>query len=482
LIGSLPILTKFQQHWEKRTPAHGDQPGVKSKLFLAFFALITNFPSTVFGNVIGSDFQNFNPTSNGIDFVTVESSETLRPGILNLGLFANYAINGLPEFEDGQVQRSRRGKIRNSLLSSDFNIGLGLTKNWDIGLNLPSTLAQDVKDKDQSRIQYAAKGQNEVRLNSKLRLIGNRRGGIALSGVISQNLIQDNPMLGDSSGVSYMLQLAGDKTFSHLAVGANIGYRWRTPGEPIDGIPLEPFGNQILASSAISYYFKAIRMKLIGEVYGAFPSNDDPEELQKLQRNAEGLLGIKTLITRNLAFHTGAGTHLNKTAVSPDYRVYAGINYTMGPLWNKKRKFRKRAKPAKPVSGGGISGYEEAFVLDNINFEFDSDFEVMPGAYAVLEKVFERIKSRKIDYQVIVEGHTDSFGTDEYNEELSERRAKTVRRYLIKEFSLEPNRVEAIGFGENNPVTSNGNYQGRLENRRVEIRILFADGVEDASQ
>ena len=67
------------------------------KKHLVGFVIIIFTIGTAQANVVGIDAQNFNPTSNGIDFVTVQSSETLEPGIVNLGLFFNYAINTLPK-------------------------------------------------------------------------------------------------------------------------------------------------------------------------------------------------------------------------------------------------------------------------------------------------------------------------------------------------------------------------------------------------
>ena len=75
-------------------------------------------------NVVGSDTQNFNPTTDGLDFVTVQSSETLEPGIFNLGLFINYAVNSLPNYED--VTTQTRTNFHDTLWSSDFNLGVGV--------------------------------------------------------------------------------------------------------------------------------------------------------------------------------------------------------------------------------------------------------------------------------------------------------------------------------------------------------------------
>ena len=73
-------------------------------------------------NVVGSDIQNFNPTTNGLDFVTVQSSETLTPGIFNFGFFLNYAVNTMPNYVD--VNTSSRTDFEDSLTSGDLNFGV----------------------------------------------------------------------------------------------------------------------------------------------------------------------------------------------------------------------------------------------------------------------------------------------------------------------------------------------------------------------
>lgn len=72
--------------------------------------------------------------------------------------------------------------------------------------------------------------------------------------------------------------------------------------------------------------------------------------------------------------------------------------------------------------------------------------------------------------QVIVEGYTDSTGSDSYNQSLSERRASSVRSALVK-MGVEPNRVIAQGYGKEYPVADNTSNSGRAQNRRVEVTI-----------
>lgn len=70
-----------------------------------------------------------------------------------------------------------------------------------------------------------------------------------------------------------------------------------------------------------------------------------------------------------------------------------------------------------------------------------------------------------------VEGHTDSVGTDQYNQRLSERRAQAVREVLVNQYGVESQRVDSVGYGETRPVADNSTEEGRQINRRVEAEV-----------
>jgi OOP family OmpA-OmpF porin len=83
-----------------------------------------------------------------------------------------------------------------------------------------------------------------------------------------------------------------------------------------------------------------------------------------------------------------------------------------------------------------------------------------------LQKVANFLKTYP-DTKAVIEGHTDSIGTDEYNLGLSRRRAASVRRYLVTEYNIPHERLEAEGFGESMPIADNNTDEGRQSNRRV---------------
>jgi len=80
---------------------------------------------------------------------------------------------------------------------------------------------------------------------------------------------------------------------------------------------------------------------------------------------------------------------------------------------------------------------------------------------------------------ITIEGYTDSQGSDATNQELSQRRADTVREYL-EQHGVSPGQVRAVGKGESNPVASNDTVEGRATNRRVEIIVDRQGSARDA--
>jgi outer membrane protein OmpA-like peptidoglycan-associated protein len=98
---------------------------------------------------------------------------------------------------------------------------------------------------------------------------------------------------------------------------------------------------------------------------------------------------------------------------------------------------------------------------------------LLPDARGKLDQVAEALKNA--NGQFVVEGHTDSRGSARLNQRLSERRAETVRNYLI-ERGVPPERISAEGFGNSRPIASNRTAEGRANNRRVEIVVQRAYG------
>ncbi len=101
-------------------------------------------------------------------------------------------------------------------------------------------------------------------------------------------------------------------------------------------------------------------------------------------------------------------------------------------------------------------------------------FELLPGARERLAKVSGIVLAYP-SLHVAIEGHTDSVGSDQYNQDLSEHRAEAVRDYFVQQ-GISSSAVEAHGFGKTEPIASNDTAEGRQQNRRVEL-VLSGDAI-----
>jgi len=108
-------------------------------------------------------------------------------------------------------------------------------------------------------------------------------------------------------------------------------------------------------------------------------------------------------------------------------------------------------------------------VLEGINFAFDKA-DLLPIAYPILDKDVTMLKNDS-NLNVVMEGHCDIRGSDEYNKKLSERRAKTVFNYFASK-GIDKKRMSTIGYGRSKPLVPNTSEENMYKNRRVEVKIV----------
>lgn len=104
------------------------------------------------------------------------------------------------------------------------------------------------------------------------------------------------------------------------------------------------------------------------------------------------------------------------------------------------------------------------------DFTFDvNSTSIRPGLYSELDRVAQ-VLSNYPQTTIVVAGHTDSTGSESYNQQLSERRANSVKNALVQR-GIPESRISAVGYGKNYPIADNNTEYGRQQNRRVEVRI-----------
>jgi peptidoglycan-associated lipoprotein len=108
---------------------------------------------------------------------------------------------------------------------------------------------------------------------------------------------------------------------------------------------------------------------------------------------------------------------------------------------------------------------------DRVKFSFDQD-AIPPAAAKDLDDLAAKVKGMDKAVYLEIEGHTDNVGSDEYNMQLGEKRAKAVMNYLNETGGLPLHAMSAISYGKSKPVADNRTADGRAKNRRVVIRVL----------
>jgi outer membrane protein OmpA-like peptidoglycan-associated protein len=130
----------------------------------------------------------------------------------------------------------------------------------------------------------------------------------------------------------------------------------------------------------------------------------------------------------------------------------------------------KRAQDAGKLAEGKFL-YETVLTDEKVKFGFDTS-DLSPEAKAAIDQFAQQIANENKNVYVEIQGHTDSVGSDKYNEELGLLRAESVRRYLSQAHKFPLHRINIISYGETAPISDNSSRDGRSQNRRVALVVL----------
>lgn len=166
---------------------------------------------------------------------------------------------------------------------------------------------------------------------------------------------------------------------------------------------------------------------------------------------------------------TGQSSRVLAQSDTPEYfkaalgrpTSYAEIASYFGPIY---------ARPGEPLVLDRF-GRSRWSAMAIINFDYDSD-AIRPESIPLLDEWGRALKGPLARGIFMVEGHTDSKGSATYNQELSERRAWAVKRFLERVHGIPSYRLVARGFGERFPIASNDTAAGQAENRRVQFTLV----------
>ncbi len=146
--------------------------------------------------------------------------------------------------------------------------------------------------------------------------------------------------------------------------------------------------------------------------------------------------------------------------------IGAGIGAGVGAYMDRQEERLAR------IPGTTVERVDDDMLLvhfdSDLLFGFDSS-ELSGTSRTTLEQAAQVIAEYK-KTAVVAQGHTDSSGSDSYNQRLSERRAERVKSYLVAQ-GIDAARIVALGYGESHPIASNDTEAGRAKNRRVDLLL-----------
>jgi outer membrane protein OmpA-like peptidoglycan-associated protein len=182
---------------------------------------------------------------------------------------------------------------------------------------------------------------------------------------------------------------------------------------------------------------------------------------------AQGLAGLRYFVSPNVAlFAEGKYLYVpNVKFKDGGTRVYTDFDIVTA---SGGISFHFPHKPPPPVAPP--QAVIETIVLQSVHFEFDKS-RLTPLGRRVLDEAAQKLKENP-RLSVVIEGNTDSIGTELYNLGLGQRRAEVVMGYLVLRHELDPKRMTPLSFGESRPIADNRTAEGRALNRRVEFKVL----------
>lgn len=403
----------------------------------------------------------FNPAiSNNTDMFSVYSSQTIGKQGWNAGFYIDWAKNPI---EVGAPPGARQAGVVNNTIIGNFYGTYGITDWLSVGLDIPILFWNDVNPVTswgpagtfQDPTFSTFDGQTNLgdilfQLKFRVRDNSDRLVGIALIPFVTLPSGPSSVFAGSGSVTGGLKLVVDFNIIERVKLALNLGYLAH------DKVVLRNvvFNDKLLVSLGLSVKI-VDRLMFIAE--GLMEPILDQFFENEVQVPAEARGGFRVKLTERLNLNVGGGAGLTIGIASPDWRAFLGLNYNWVPA------------PCGACEAPVVEARK--ITIDQvIHFAFDRAV-IRPQSYPILNDVAAIIKSNQNSIsRVLVQGHTDSIGSEEYNMGLSNRRSGAVVDYLVKE-GVPSSMLVPEGFGESQPVATNTTAEGRAKNRRVEFRV-----------
>ncbi len=407
------------------------------KFLLIGAVVITSFSATKVHAAASFNAISFKPTPSQGPYFTIEGSQTLGQWGYAMGLWFELTNNSV-------IASTPTGVLIRDVVNHEFNIhaggAVGVTDWLDLGLTITFVPYQNF-DNPTSGVSDNGARMGDIRFAPKFRILDSEKYPVGLAFVpfVTFPTGNDAHFTGDgkvTGGGSLVVE--SPLLWNRVRIATNLGGEFRQSamlgtGNSIDDRFLYGVGANVSIIKPVE-----IIAELSGwTLFDNFFSNN--------ARNLEINGGVRFIPMKGLQLVAGGGTGILDGMGAPTYRLFTNISYR---------------HPAEERI--------EVLATNKVHFEYDKA-RILPKSYPVLDEIAQTIQKRAVS-RVTVEGHTDSHGSDAYNMRLSQRRAESVRQYLIKK-GIPASKLDSAGRGESRPVSTNETREGRALNRRVEFHL-----------
>lgn len=390
------------------------------------------------------DVQSFNPRTGYLSGYQLYTSQTLPAGYISLGVAANYTSNPL---EVGRVVNNPRvNGLVDDFATINYLLSAGLTNWLTVNVDMPMNAYYNIGPVFIANRDQGGTDAGDLRFTAQIKLLdamtSKNNWGVALVPYITAPTGNQARYFGDTNatGGAYAVvdKIFGEKNHVYM----NVGVRFREK-EVISNLNV---GHELLYG--IGY------QRPISEKHGwhgmvEFNGSTTFSKFwnEEVTSPFEGHLAVQKrwLKDRNLVGTLGVTYGLTVGYSAPDYRIQSGLSYTFGAHQQKKKPF----------------------VFETVHFPFDSD-RYYQKHETFLNKVAKHWKKKGKNEEILLRGHTDGKGDNQYNINLANRRANRVKSSLVKK-GVPSRYMTTEVLGESEPQSTNNTERGRHLNRRVEV-------------
>ena len=431
------------------------------------------------------DTLSFKPATDHGFYIATEGSQTLGQNKLHVTL-------GLVYNKESLVLLNPAGdKVRNIIDDQFFGnlqLAYGILEWWNIGFRMNFVPYQQFLVPASGASDTGARF-GDIELDMKFRLLDNDvyPVGIALVPFITFPSGNDSHFVGNGKVTGGgKLVLETKRIANRFSISSNVGFQIRGDTPLSQGTTVN---DQFLYGLGMNFAFNE-SLEAIGELVGwtQFDNFFSSDFRPMIVRGA-----LRFFPNPKVAMTFGGGAGVLKGLGAPDFEVFLTVGYVPA--------YRHYTPPPPPppcpdVDNDGLcdtddycpaeSGSREncgcppdpliyideaAKMIRNQKIYFDFDKSTVKSvSYPILNTIADTLKARPDIKSLRIVGHTDSVGTEQYNQGLSERRANAVRNYLVKQ-GVPASQLDAIGKGESDPIDTNETDEGRSRNRRVGFNI-----------